>query len=57
VSFAVLPPLVLWSNREIEACLVLSPKPRNRHGDFKAQIIKPELPILVPKPGNLSHWF
>jgi hypothetical protein len=37
--------------------LVLRPKPRNRRGDFDAQIIKPELPILIPKPGNpLPPW-
>jgi hypothetical protein len=32
--------------------LVLRPKPRNRRGDFEAQIIKSELPVLRPKPGN-----
>jgi hypothetical protein len=32
--------------------LVLRPKPRNCRGDFEAQIIKPELPVLRPKPGN-----
>jgi hypothetical protein len=35
--------------------LVLRPKPRNRRGDFEAQITKPELPVLRPKPGNPSH--
>jgi hypothetical protein len=30
----------------------LRPKLRNRRGDFEAQITKPELPILRPKPGN-----
>jgi hypothetical protein len=32
--------------------LVLRPKPRNRRGDFEAQITKPELPVLRPKPEN-----
>jgi hypothetical protein len=32
--------------------LILRPKPRNHHGDFEAQITKPELPVLRPKPGN-----
>jgi hypothetical protein len=38
--------------------LVLRPKPRNCRGDFEAQITKPELPILRPKPGNPPPpWF
>jgi hypothetical protein len=38
--------------------LVLRPKPRNRYGDFDAQITKPELQILRPKPENpLPPWF
>jgi hypothetical protein len=38
--------------------LVLRPKPRYRRGDFEAQIIKPELPVLRPKPGNPPPpWF
>jgi hypothetical protein len=38
--------------------LVLWPKPRNRRGDFEAQITKPELPVLRPKPGNRPPpWF
>jgi hypothetical protein len=50
--------LVLWRNRQTEAYLVLRPKPRNRRGDFDAQITKPELPILRLKPGNpTSPWF
>jgi hypothetical protein len=32
--------LVLWRNRETEAYLALRSKPKNHHGDFKAQIIK-----------------
>jgi hypothetical protein len=32
--------------------LVLKPKPRNRRGDFDAQITKLELPVLRPKPGE-----
>jgi hypothetical protein len=36
----------------------LSPKQRNRRGDFKAQITKLELPVLRPKPGNPAlPWF
>jgi hypothetical protein len=32
--------------------------PRNRHGDFEAQITKPELPILRPKLRNPPPpWF
>jgi hypothetical protein len=52
VSRADLPPSVLWRNRQTEAHLVLRPKPRNCRGDFEAQITKPELPVLRPKPGN-----
>jgi hypothetical protein len=38
--------------------MVLRPKTRNCHGDFEAQIIKPELPVLRPKPGNPPRpWF
>jgi hypothetical protein len=58
VSHADLPPSVLWHNRQTEACLVLRPKPKNRRGDFKDQITKPELPVLRPKPGNPPPpWF
>jgi hypothetical protein len=33
-------------------------KPRNRHGDFEAQITKSELSVLRPKPGNPPPpWF
>jgi hypothetical protein len=50
--------LVLWRNRQTEAHLILRIKPRNRHGDFKAQITKPELPVLRAKPGNPPPpWF
>jgi hypothetical protein len=50
--------LILWRNRQTEACLVLRPKPRNRRGDFEAQISKPELPVLRPKSGNPPPpWF
>jgi hypothetical protein len=45
---------VLWHNRQIEARLVLRLKPRNRRGDFEAQITKPELSVLRPKLGNTS---
>jgi alkanesulfonate monooxygenase SsuD/methylene tetrahydromethanopterin reductase-like flavin-dependent oxidoreductase (luciferase family) len=38
--------------------LVLRPKPRNHRGDFESQIIKPELSVLRPKPGNPAPpWF
>jgi hypothetical protein len=38
--------------------MVLGPKPRNHRGDFEAQITKPELPVLRPKPGNPPPpWF
>jgi hypothetical protein len=36
----------------------LRPKPRNRRGDFEAQITKPKLPVLRPTPGNPPPpWF
>jgi hypothetical protein len=58
VSCADIPLSVLWRNRQIEAHLVLRPKLRNRRGNFEAQITKPELPILRPKPGNPPpSWF
>jgi hypothetical protein len=58
VSHADLPPSVLWRNHQTEARLVLRPKPRNCHGDFEAQITKPKLPVLRPKPGNPPPpWF
>jgi hypothetical protein len=58
VSHADLPPSVLWRNRQTEVYLVLRPKPRNRRGDFEAQITKPELPVLRPKPENPPPpWF
>jgi hypothetical protein len=38
--------------------LVLRPKPRNRRGDFEAQISKTELSVFRPKPKNPPpHWF
>jgi hypothetical protein len=37
--------------------LVLWHKPRNRRGDFESQITKPQLPVLRPTLGNLSHQF
>jgi hypothetical protein len=38
--------------------LVLRHKPRNRHGDFEAKIIKPKLSVLRPKPENPPPpWF
>jgi hypothetical protein len=55
VSRVDLPPSVLWRNRQTEAHMVLRPKPRNCHGDFEAQITKPELPVLRPKPRTLHH--
>jgi hypothetical protein len=57
VSHANLPPLVLWPNRQTEACLVLRPKPRNHRGDFEAQITIPELPVLRPNSRNRRPWF
>jgi hypothetical protein len=52
VSHADLPPSVLWCNRQTEAHMVLRPKPRNHRGDFEAQITKPKLLVLRPKPEN-----
>jgi hypothetical protein len=58
VSRANLPPSILWRNQQTEARLVLRLKPRNCHGDFEAQITKPKLPVLRPKPGNPPPpWF
>jgi alkanesulfonate monooxygenase SsuD/methylene tetrahydromethanopterin reductase-like flavin-dependent oxidoreductase (luciferase family) len=58
MSHADLLPLVLWRNRQTEAHLVLRRKPRNRHGDFEAQITKPKMSVLRPKPGNHPPpWF
>jgi hypothetical protein len=54
VSRTVLAKSVLWHNRQTEACLVLSTKPRNRFANFEAQITKPELPVLRTKPENLT---
>jgi hypothetical protein len=52
VSHADLPLSVLWCSRQTEAHLVLRHKPRNCRGDFEAQITKPKLSVLRPKPGN-----
>jgi hypothetical protein len=52
VSHANLSPSVLLRNRQTEDCLVLRSKPRNRHGDFEVQIIKPKLPVLRSKSPN-----
>jgi hypothetical protein len=58
VSRTDLHPSVLWRNGQTKAHLVLRPKPRNRRGDFKAQITKLKLPALRPKPGNPPPlWF
>jgi hypothetical protein len=58
VSRIDLPPLILWRNWQIKARLVLRPKPRNRRGDFEAQITKLKLPVLRLKPENPSPpWF
>jgi hypothetical protein len=55
VSRAHLPPSVLWRNWQTEVYLVLRLKPRNHRGDFEAQITKPELSVLRPKPKTLHH--
>jgi hypothetical protein len=52
VSHVVLLRSVLWCNGQNIARLVLRPKPRNHHGDFEAQITKPQLLVLRSKPGN-----
>jgi hypothetical protein len=58
MSHADLTPSVLWHNRQIKVHLVLRPKSRNRHDDFEAQITKPKLPVLRPKPENPPPpWF
>jgi hypothetical protein len=54
VSRIVLLPSVLWHKRQTVARLILRLKPRNCHGDFEAQITKPQLPVLRPKTGNPS---
>jgi hypothetical protein len=51
-------PSVLWCNRQTESHFVLRHKPRNRHGDFEAQITTPKLSVFRPKPENLPPpWF
>jgi hypothetical protein len=58
MSRADLPPSILWRNRQTEVHLVLRSKPRNRRSDFEAQITKPELSVLRPKPENPPPpWF
>jgi hypothetical protein len=58
VSHADFPPLVLCHNWQTEAHLVLRHKLRNHRGDFEAQITKPELSALRPKPKNPPlPWF
>jgi hypothetical protein len=57
VSYIVLPPSVLWCNRQTEAYLVLRPKVRNYHSDFEAQITKLYLLVLKPKLENNHPWF
>jgi hypothetical protein len=58
VSRADLPLSVLCRNRQTESRLVLKPKSRNRHGNFEAQITKPELSVLRPKSRNPPPpWF
>jgi hypothetical protein len=58
VSHVDLPLSVLWHNRQIKACFGLGPKPKNHRGEFEAQITKPELSVLRPKPGNPPPpWF
>jgi hypothetical protein len=49
-SHAVLPPPVLWHNRQTEARLVLRPKPRKYRGDFEAQTGKPIITSFEAKP-------
>jgi hypothetical protein len=46
VSRVDLPPSVLWRNRQIKACLVLRPKPRNHRSGFVAKSLT-----------NLRHQF
>jgi hypothetical protein len=48
---------VLWCNLQIESRLVLRSKPRNRRGNFEAQITKLKLSVLRPKSKNRWHWF
>jgi hypothetical protein len=50
VSRADLPPSFLWRSRQTKARLVLKPKPTNHRGDFEDKIIKPQPPVLKPKP-------
>jgi hypothetical protein len=57
VSRADLPPSDLWHNRQTEAHLVLRPKPRNRRGDFEAQITKPQLSVLKLELRNRRFGF
>jgi hypothetical protein len=54
-SHVDLPSLILWRNQQTEAYLVLRLKPRNRRGDFEAQITKPKLLVLRSKLKTLHH--
>jgi hypothetical protein len=56
VSRTVLLLSFFWRNRQTVVRLVLSHKPRNNRGDFKTQIIKPELLVLRLKSGNLMTF-
>jgi hypothetical protein len=45
--------LITWLlNQQTVARFILGPKPRNCRGDFEAQVTKPQIPVLRPKPGN-----
>jgi hypothetical protein len=57
VSHADLHPSVLWRSQETEVCLILRPKPRNRQGDFEAQITKLQLPVLRPNRETVATDF
>jgi hypothetical protein len=51
-------PTWFWGPNQETITVILRPKPRNHHGDFKPQITKSELPVLSPKPGNPPPpWF
>jgi hypothetical protein len=54
MSHIVLLLLDLWCNWKIITRLVLRPKPKNRCGDFEAQITKLKLRVLRPKLRNPS---
>jgi hypothetical protein len=47
----------MWCNRQTEPHIVLRPKPRNRRGDFEAQIGKPSTTLVLRLNQETHHRF